>query len=177
MIRFNNGFDVNEFEAKEVEKRLRKITKHERELFDKSDNNISTLFLNLLKDNAATVGDGGGSLQEKLDKLDKDDFLNTYILELKTHFSRLKPSYFNKWIANNKLEAQIPYGWSYPSEYSMKSYYYAYKLAKDYPNYGKELYDLAEQLGQVRVTGGHNYPSDHDYGKKIIKSMIASNII
>jgi hypothetical protein len=162
---YNNGIDAHAFEAKIVEKRLRNINKQEREIFEKSDNDIALLFFNLLKPT--------GIKKKTIEKiLLNAEFLNTYILELKEHFSRLRPWHVNKFINKNKLKSITENTWSYPSGHTMQSYYLAHILSKQYPNYSKELHDLAEKIGQSRIAAGLHFPSDHDYGKNLIKSMI-----
>lgn len=170
MNTFNNGIDAHAFEAKIVKKRLKSIKKDEREIFLKSDNDICLLFFELLKST-------GIDKEEIVKLLNNAKFLKTYILELKEHFSRLRPWHVNKFINSNKLKSSTANTWSYPSKHTMEAYYLAYMLSKQYANYSKELHNLAEKIGQSRIAAGHNFPSDHDYGKNLIKSMINHNRI
>lgn len=57
---------------------------------------------------------------------------------------------------------------SYPSGHAFQAYYLAYKLSLRYPEKKDILYGTAKKCDEARVIGGHHYPSDGAFAKKLV---------
>lgn len=57
---------------------------------------------------------------------------------------------------------------AYPSGHAFQAYYLAYKLGLKFPEKKEALYHLAEKCAEVRVKGGHHYPSDSIFSKQLV---------
>lgn len=57
---------------------------------------------------------------------------------------------------------------AYPSGHAFQAYYLAYKLSLKFPEKKEALYHLAEKCAEVRVKGGHHYPSDNIFSKQLV---------
>lgn len=145
----------NKTEAKLVEKRLRRITDEERQLFNTSDEGLVHIL-------AATAD---LQLDPQSLILFLENTINPYITSLKMFFNRARPWKLSNFIKDNRLESRTVFTASYPSGHSTQSMFLAFELARLYPDKKNELIALADKIGQSRIAAGHHYPTDHEKGK------------
>ncbi len=68
----------------------------------------------------------------------------------------------------NIITSTTSFSPAYPSGHALQAYYLAYKLSQKYPDKKELLYSKAKQCDDVRVKGGHHYPSDGEFARKIV---------
>jgi len=106
-----------------------------------------------------------------------EDFneLNKIITQTHTYFfiaffkytiNRPRPKQLDPSI--NIITSTTCFSPSYPSGHAFQAYYLAYKLSQKYPDKKELLYNKAQQCAEARVKGGHHYPSDGAFAKKLV---------
>ena len=80
--------------------------------------------------------------------------------------NRPRPYQINKNI--NYLYSNTGETPSMPAGHALQAYYLAYKLSQKYPDKKELLYSKAKQCDDIRVKGGHHYPSDGEFARKIV---------
>ena len=108
-------------------------------------------------------------VDEKFNELNKIitlPHIYTIIAFFKYTINRPRPKQLDPSI--NIITSTTSFSPSYPSGHAFQAYYLAYKLSLKYPDKKELLYSKAQQCAEARVKGGHHYPSDGDFAKKLV---------
>ena len=92
------------------------------------------------------------------------------IMFYKRIFNRARPAQIapEKLNALTSMTGNNP---SYPSGHSYQSFYTAKLLSKWEPARKKEWYEIAERTAFIRVYMGVHYPSDVEFGRRLVKRL------
>lgn len=151
---YNLYYD-NVDESEIVWDRMLKRTKEEENMFKKSDQHFVKLFTEIVP-------------VEEEDLIKILNLIEKPIMDLKKEINRARPWQIKKKIKDNMLKSFSADTPAFPSGHSLQSYYLASLLAIIFPRKRKELFDLAESIGQSRISAGLHYPSDHLYAKWLV---------
>lgn len=150
----------NTEESMIVENRLKNIKRSELHMFHKSDGaNFINMFAKLVNENP-----------KKLDNF-LSRTIDPHILKIKNSVGRKRPFRFNEFIKKNRIKSTSVFTPSFPSGHTMQTLFLSKNLAKLYPDKKDKLLELAELIGQSRISAGHHYPSDHEYGKWLVNNV------
>ena len=96
------------------------------------------------------------------------------IIKLKYHYQRVRPYQLSHILSMRLYEfdsktANTP---SYPSGHGIQSKVYAEVLGNLYPKFYKKIQELAEDIGNSRLSMGIHYPSDLLFGEYVSELII-----
>jgi len=122
-----------------------------------------------------------GLNDEVFDKLEPILYkvINPIVLHLKRYWNRARP--YQYAFAYNKDFHPLPSiagnSPSYPSGHTMQAETWAYIMKDNYPELSERIDLIKEDISQARINMGVHFPSDIQFGKKIIEFLWTKNLI
>lgn len=105
--------------------------------------------------------------------------INPIVLHLKRYWNRARP--YQYAYAYNKdfhplatISGNSP---AYPSGHTMQAETWAYIMKDNYPELSERIDLIKEDISQSRINMGVHFPSDIQFGKKIIEFLWTKNLI
>jgi len=105
--------------------------------------------------------------------------INPIVLHLKRYWNRARPyqyayAYNKDFHPITTLSGHSP---SYPSGHTMQAETWAYIMKSNYPELSERIDMIKEDISQSRINMGVHFPSDIQFGKKIIEFLWTKNLI
>lgn len=154
----------NRTEAQKVLLENKEIDNEMKELFYKTDESVSKIFVEYTNYS-----------EKELNKIIKTPIITISLYFFKYIINRARPYQINGKII--PLESKTGNTPSYPAGHAMQAYYLAYVLGKREKNKSSIFESIAEDCNLCRIAAGIHYPSDGEFSKTIIKTMIEMKLI
>ena len=105
--------------------------------------------------------------------------INPIVLHLKRYWNRARPyqyafAYNKDFHPLSTISGNSP---AYPSGHTMQAETWAYIMKDNYPELSERIDLIKEDISESRICMGVHFPSDIDFGKKIIEFLWTKNLI
>lgn len=154
----------NRTEAQKVFEINKEIDDKMKDLFYKTDESVSKVFMEYTNHS-----------EKELNKLIQSPMIIVILYFFKYVINRARPYQVNGKII--PLESKTGNTPSYPAGHAMQAYYLSYVLGKKEKSKSSTFKSLAEDCNSCRIAAGIHYPSDGEFSKTIITTMIKMNLI
>ena len=105
--------------------------------------------------------------------------INPIVLHLKRYWNRARPyqyayAYNKDFHPLSTISGNSP---SYPSGHTMQAETWAYIMKENYPELSERIDIIRDDISESRINMGVHFPSDINFGKKIIEFLWNKNLI